>query len=395
LKIAALASFGPSLTKFRGPLLGAMAAAGHEVIASAPDCSSEVIAELSQLGVRYEHLPLDRRGLNPLRDLLYVRDVYRFLRRENVDLCFFYTIKPVIFGSFAARVAGISSIVSLITGLGYTFIANDFKGRSVSAITRRLYRAALRLNRVVFFQNRDDQELFVNLGLVARRKTIVVNGSGVDLNFYTPAPVPDGPPVFLMIARLLKAKGVLEFLTAAKQVKARYPDCRFRLVGPYEKGPDAIAEEEIRSRISSGTVEYVGQLADVRPELHACSVYVLPSYREGTPRSVLEAMACGRAVITTNAPGCKETVIEGYNGYMVDPRNSAQLADAICRFAAHPALAIERGANSRRLAEEKYDVNKINRVMLEGMGLKPPPTGSNSQHTSAITSNLAGTSARS
>jgi glycosyltransferase involved in cell wall biosynthesis len=366
-RIAALTSYGPTLASVRGPLLGAMVAAGHHVIASAPDSSPKVVDELKRLGVQHHRLPLARRGLNPICDLLYCFLVFRFLRRERIDVCFLYTIKPVVFGSFAARCAGLREIYSLITGLGYAFEGGP---RLLNFISKMLYRLALRSNAWVFFQNPDDRDLFVRERLVDPQKCSVVNGSGVDLIHYFPAPVPSGRPVFLMIARLLQAKGVMEFLFAAEATKAQFPQCRFRLIGRAESGPDAIGFGGIQRFVAAGVIEYLPDCADVRPELHACTVYVLPSYREGTPRSVLEAMACGRGIITTDVPGCRETVVEDVNGYLVRAKDAADLQKAIEKFLLAPALATRMGAASRSLAEEKFDVRMINRIMLEQMKLQ-------------------------
>lgn len=365
-RIAALTSYGPTLASVRGPLLGAMAAAGHFVIASAPDSSPVVISDLARLGVHHCHLPLARRGLNPIQDLLYCARVFRFLRGAQINICFLYTIKPVVFGSIAAWLAGIQTF-SLITGLGYAF-----EGGSplLTLMTKILYRFALRSNSWVFFQNNDDRNLFVRARLVAPERCSVVNGSGVDLQRYSPAPVPGGPPVFLMIARLLRAKGMMEFLSAAEATKARFPDCRFRLIGRAEHGPDAIPLEVIQRFAHAGTIEYLPECADVRPELRACTTYVLPSYREGTPRSVLEAMACGRAIITTDVPGCRETVVDSVNGFLVRPKDTSDLQRAFERFIDDPALAVRMGKASRALAEEKFDVQMVNRIMLTQMNLQ-------------------------
>ena len=369
MKVAALTSYGPTLASVRGPLLRAMVEAGHQVVASAPDCAPNVISDLEQLGIRYQCLPLKRRGLNPISDIKYCVRVSRFLKAERVDLCFSYTVKPVVFGSLAARRARVPAIASMITGLGFTFMGGSASARLLSVTTKNLYRLALRNNRCVFFQNPDDRDVFIRQKLARPEQCTVVNGSGVDLDHFKPSPVPEGPPAFLMIARLLKAKGIIEFLEAAQRLKAVCPSCRFRLVGREEAGLDAIPLSHIRSWQDRGVLEFVGELWDVRPELERCTVYVLPSYREGTPRSVLEAMACGRPIITTDVPGCKETVAEAVNGFLVPARDSVALEQAMRRFVERRELAPKMGRESRRIAVEKYDVRMINRLMLQRMGL--------------------------
>jgi glycosyltransferase involved in cell wall biosynthesis len=213
--------------------------------------------------------------------------------------------------------------------------------------------------------------LFRNLGLLKPgTPSVVVNGSGVDIQEYGHAGLPEGPVVFLMIARLLVAKGVREYVQAAKHLRAEFPSARFLLAGWLDEGPDSVGAKELAAWEDEGAVEYLGRLADVKPALRGCSAYILPSYREGTPRTVLEAMSIGRAIITTDAPGCRETVIDGHNGYLVPVRSVQPLSDAIRRLLDSPEDLKRMGDASRRLAEEKYDVKKVNAVMLREMGIR-------------------------
>jgi glycosyltransferase involved in cell wall biosynthesis len=221
----------------------------------------------------------------------------------------------------------------------------------------------------VFFQNPDDQGLFKELGLLNGVNSVVVNGSGVDLSYYTAQPMLSHVPKFLMIARLLGDKGVREYAQAAMQLKAQNPSAVFQLAGWIDENPNAIAQHELDAWVNSGAIEYLGKLADVRPALTGCSVYVLPSYREGTPRSVLEAMATGRAVITTDAPGCRETVKHGVNGLLVPIKDAPALAEAMQTCINEPLMVAHMAQESLQLAIEKYDVNKVNIHMLDEMGL--------------------------
>jgi glycosyltransferase involved in cell wall biosynthesis len=237
-----------------------------------------------------------------------------------------------------------------------------------------MYALALSRTKVVFFQNSDDAVLFHKLGLLGtQNKVCVVNGSGVDIHQYAFSPIPlgrTGPATtFLLIARLLGDKGVREYIEAARRIKAHCPETVFRLVGWIDENPDAIREQELNDWVSEGVVEYLGRLSDVRPAIADCTVYVLPSYREGTPRTVLEAMAMGRPIITTDAPGCRETTVEGENGFLVPVKDVDKLAEVMLRFVHQPELASRMGARSRHIAEEKYDVNKVNAVMLHRMGI--------------------------
>jgi glycosyltransferase involved in cell wall biosynthesis len=281
-----------------------------------------------------------------------------------------YTIKPVILGALAGGAAGVARIVSLVTGLGFAFTGEggNLERRLARWAASRLYRAALRRSDLVLFQNRDDQALFRELGMLASdARTEIVDGSGVDIGHYRSSPPPPGPS-FLMIARLLRDKGIREFAAAAKRLRREHPEVPVALVGYLDPSPNSLTQAELDELIECG-IRFHGRLDDVRPALAECSVYVLPSYREGTPRSVLEAMATGRAVITTDAPGCRETVIDGVNGLLVPPRDSDALYAAMLRFVAEPALAARMGEQSRRIAETRYDARKVSADMLRHIGL--------------------------
>jgi glycosyltransferase involved in cell wall biosynthesis len=233
-----------------------------------------------------------------------------------------------------------------------------------------MYKISLRKLSSVFFQNSDDEALFKELGIVpADCRTIVVNGSGVNLDDYPETPMPDGVS-FLIIARLLTAKGIREFVAAAKIVRERCSGATFTVVGWIDDNPDSISESELSEWKSEGIVEFLGKQTEVRPAISASSVYVLPSYCEGTPRTVLEAMSMGRPVITTDAPGCRETVRDGDNGFMVPIKSVEELANAMMSFVDKPELIEKMGRRSREIAEEKYDVHKVNAAMLEEMGIE-------------------------
>lgn len=372
MKIVLIASSDKSLINFRGALLTSMVQAGHEVIACAPRCDPAIVEALRKLGVKYKPISLNRTGLNPISDFRTVIQLTRLLRRLHPHMTLGYTIKPVVFGSLAARLARVPHHVSLITGLGFSFVDRldpTLKARALNRLIRLLYRISLTTNQTVFFQNPDDRDLFVQSGLVKASQAAVVNGSGIDLDHFYQAPVDTTRPVFLLIARLLRDKGIGEYAEAARLMKRRHPQAVFLLVGPTDTNPSAISAEEVAAWHRSGWVEYLGELSDVRTVIKRSSVYVLPSYREGMPRTVLEAMAMGRPIITTDVPGCKETVIEGYNGYLVAPRDPQTLAEVMERFITHPELVTQMGNNSRKLAEEKFNVHHVNKQMLKAMGL--------------------------
>lgn len=359
-----------SLLRFRGHLLAELRGRGFEVIACAPDAPADVRQGLAALDVRYADIPCERTGLGLGRDLALFRALVALCRRTRPEIALFYMIKPVLYGSLAARLAGVPTICSMITGLGYALTGDTFARRALKTALGPLLKAALRGNRVVFFQNPDDLAHFRRQGLLApHQQAVLINGSGVDIEGFAPAPLPEQIS-FLLIARLIADKGIREYAAAARIVRARHPDVRFRLAGRFDSNPAALGEAEVRSWSDEGLIDYLGWLDDVRPAIAASSVYTLPSYYpEGTPRSILEAMAMGRPVITTDMPGCRETVRPGNNGLIVPPRDPEALAAAFEHFIQDQAEIVRMGRESRRVAADRYDVRKVNRVILDSMGL--------------------------
>ena len=366
-----IGGFAPALIGFRGDLIAAMASAGHEVIACAPGDDPEVAEALQARGARYLPVALDRSGTNPLADLSSLLGLRQLFRQLRPDLVLAYTAKAVIYGAGAARLAGVPHIFAMITGLGYAFIeGRELKRRILRQVTTRLYRASLAGCEAILFQNQDDLEDFRRAGIVAASKTLIrVDGSGVDTAHYAFSPVVPEPPTFLLIARLLRDKGIVEYVEAARRLRAEHPQARFRLLGPLDPNPAGLSAAMLERWRAEGAIEYQGEAEDVRPHLRDSTVYVLPSYREGMPRTVLEAMATGRAIVTTDVPGCRETVVEGDNGFLVPPRDPVALAKAMRRFITRRELAITMGARSRRVAEQRFDVHRVNAAMLEAMGL--------------------------
>jgi glycosyltransferase involved in cell wall biosynthesis len=368
-RVVVFGSLAISLIKFRGPLIAELVARGHSVFALAPDIGEEIGAQLRALGAEPVSIRLGRTSLNPFGALATLRDLARSFRTIAPDVVIAYTIKPIILGAVAARAARVPSFVCLVTGLGYAFTGGHEPKRLLSrALGKLMYRRAFARSSLAVFQNPDDRAEFRRLGLLPPPlPTVLIGGSGVDVDYYAPSPLPDGAS-FLMIARLLKDKGIREFARAAERLKAERPDVRISLVGFFDISPDGISKAEFDRLVAAG-VDYLGPQSDVRPAIRDHSVYVLPSYREGTPRSVLEAMAMGRAVITTDAPGCRETVVDGVNGLLVPPRDWEALHRAMRRFVDEPALIAPMGAESRRIAEEKFDVHKVNAALLSAAGL--------------------------
>jgi glycosyltransferase involved in cell wall biosynthesis len=371
MKFLLIAGLADSLLNFRGPLILALQARGMRVHVAAPDVpvGSFLRSKLEGLGLIVHEVPLRRTGTNPLADLVLVWTLWRLMLRVRPRYVLGYTIKPVIYGSLAAWLGGVPSRFALITGLGYAF-QGDGEGRPLQTVAQRLYALALAHVEKVFFQNPDDEKLFRQRRLIPKgTPSCIVNGSGVDLLHFRVAPCSFNHLRFLLIARLLGDKGIREYAAASRQVRARHPEARFMLVGWIDDSPDAIKQSELDAWIRTGTLDFLGRMEDVRPAIADCSVYVLPSYREGTPRTVLEAMAMGRAVITTDAPGCRETVVDGDNGFLVPVSSVEALVTAMERFFVAPELIQRMGSRSREIVEERYDVHKVNAAMLKEMGI--------------------------
>ena len=372
MKFLLIAGLADSLLNFRGSLIAALQVRGLQMHVAAPDLPAghPMRQQLEAQGLTVHSVPMLRTGTNPLADLQTFWALWRVMRRVRPHYVMGYTIKPVIYGSIAAWLAGVPRRFALVTGLGYAFQGEGQRGR-LQALVQRLYALALSRANKVFFQNPDDELLFRLRGILATgTPSCVVNGSGVDVSSFRVAPLPLGPPRFLLMARLLGDKGVREYAQAAGRVCAVHPGVRFALVGWIDSNPNAITQAELDTWINEGSVEFLGRLADVRPAIADSNVYVLPSYREGTPRTVLEAMAMGRAVITTDAPGCRETVVDGDNGFLVPVKSVDALEQAMLKFIHDPALAVRMGHRARQVAEDKYDVHKVNAVMLREMGIE-------------------------
>jgi glycosyltransferase involved in cell wall biosynthesis len=373
MRVLLIASLAESLVNFRGALIKAFLRHGMDVHVAAPEllADSAVCQQLKALGVQVHNISLHRTGCNPITDVATLFSLYQLLRNIRPSHVLGYTIKPVVYGSIAARLAGVPNRYVLITGLGYAFGKEDggihwWLGR----LAQQLYRLALGGVHKVFFQNPDNEALFRRLSLLSKRiPSVVVNGSGVDIERFQKWSLPLGPPRFLLIARLLSSKGVREYAQAARILRKKYPKVCFALVGWIDNNPDAIDRSELDEWIEQEVLDYQGHLRDVRPAIEACSVYVLPSYSEGTPRTVLEAMAMGRAIITTDAPGCRETVVDGKNGFLVPVRSVEALVQTMELFIHDDGLAASMGQRSREIAEDKYDVHKVNGKMLHEMGI--------------------------
>jgi glycosyltransferase involved in cell wall biosynthesis len=367
-RVIVFGSYAPSLINFRGLLIRALIRRGHQVFALAPDLNEEVAEQLRALGAKPMEIALERASLDPRGVWRTTRQAERLFASLRPDVVIAYTITPIVVAAGAARAVG-ARFVPMITGLGYPFLGGWHPRRLAIRIAAILmYRRALRHAEIVLFQNGDDLRDFRRYRALRPADRVgLINGSGIDLVHFAPQPTPSRLS-FLMIARFLKDKGIREYGEAVARLKREHPDISFRLAGWLDRSPDSISQGELDAIVSAG-VEYLGKLDDVRGAIAEASVYVLPSYREGTPRSVLEAMAVGRAIVTTDAPGCRETVVHGENGFLVPPRDAIGLESAMRQFIAAPDLVERMGAASRRIAEEKFDVDKVNGSILGFTGL--------------------------
>ena len=283
------------------------------------------------------------------------------------DKIFTFQAKTVIYGGLAARRLKAGEVYPLIAGIGSVFLDKSLRIRVALAVMKRAYTAALKKSRLVFFQNKNDVELFREQGIIKDQEVVYLHGSGVNTERFAVLPMPERFG-FLCTARIIRDKGVMEYLEASRVIKQRHPEVRCMLVGPFDTNPSAVKPEELAPYIEAG-VEYFGYQEDVRPYLEQCSVFVLPSYREGTPKAVLEAMSCGRAIITTDVPGCRETVTDGVNGRLIPAKNVTELITCMESFIEDPSLAESMGREGRRLAEEVFDVRSVDRVICEAMGI--------------------------
>jgi len=370
-RILVLGGIPQSLVNFRRKLLEKMVAEKHEVFVCAPKANTATKNILNEMGVIYHEIYLARTSLNPIKDIKSLLGLIRLFKKIKPDVFLGYTIKPVIYGSFAAKLAGVNQIYSMIEGLGYAFTGAGIKRKVVGYLAKFLYRRALKYQNKVFFLNPDDFAEFTNLQLIRDpQQGVLLNGIGVDLDVFLPASYPEKLS-FLLIGRLVRDKGVNEYYDAARIIKQEYPYAVFELAGFIDKNPTAISEKKLRQWDKSGIVKYIGQLTneEVLKAIAASSVYVLPSYREGLPVTVMEAMAMARPIITTDVPGCRETVRQGKNGFLVPVKSVKDLVKSMKYFLDNPQQVERMGRESRTIAEDKYDVHKVNAVIFKAMGL--------------------------
>lgn len=357
-RIMVITPHTPSLIWFRMDMMVDFLDRGYEVIAVGQEPIEKWSETFDHFGICYRSIPIVRNGMNPFRDLNTLKVIKRLYHEIKPQKVFLYQAKAVVYGSIAANHDPSIEIYSLISGLGSVFRGTSKRNYFFKRILKWEYRFALKKNTAVMFHNQDDMRQFQLWKITPDSVCRLVHGSGVNIEHFQYTKLPDVSVVFLMIARIIRDKGVIEYLEACRILKQKYPYIRCMLVGAFDSNPSALRMEEIEPYLPY--IEYCGEQTDVKPFIQQCTTYVLPSYHEGLPKSVLEAMSIGRAIITTNAPGCRETVVEGENGFLVQVKNSNQLAERMEYMVLHPELQQEMGKNSRKLIEEKYDVKKVN-----------------------------------
>jgi glycosyltransferase involved in cell wall biosynthesis len=365
--IVVIDSHAQTLYDFRGPLLKALVGQGFKVFALAPDYNIENRESIQKLGAVAIDFKLSRTGINPLTDIIDTIKLISIIKAINADIFLAYTIKPAIYGIFAAMFAGVRRKFVVISGLGYVFTlteeSNSLKRRALKRIASLLYKTSLAMVDNAFFQNDDDANEFIANGLIDKNKALCIRGTGVDLSEYKECLPFTKPITFTITARLLREKGIIEFVSAARRIKKMHPDVRFVVCGGLDSNPGSLSISDVQNWVDEGTIEWPGHVP-VQYWLSQTSVFVLPSYREGVPRSTQEALAMGRPVITTDAPGCRETVIDGVNGFMIPVRDVNALVDSMLKFISNPTLIGHMGNHSRILAVSRFDINKINKEII-------------------------------
>jgi glycosyltransferase involved in cell wall biosynthesis len=370
--IAIITSHAESLKNFRGPLIDLLVNKGIKVYALAPDHDIVSQNQMRLLGAVPVSYTLFRAGMNPLQDSIDLLRLVLLLRKLKPTITLAYSIKPVIYATLAAYLAGIKRRYASIEGLGFVFTHSDahfeIKRHFLRILVEKLYKFSLIYATKVIFLNKDDRNLFISKKILPGYKSMLLGGIGVDLDVWTfQSPVVQ-PITFLLMARLLREKGICEYAEAARIVKKLYPSAKFLLLGSLDVNPGGLSRAEILSWVDEGLLDWLGHIP-VQEWIAKSSIYVLPSYREGVPRSTQEAMAMGRPIITTDVPGCRETVIEGFNGFLVPARDSQSLAKIMIYFIENPKLIKTMGIASRELAEKLFDVHKINSTLLDAINI--------------------------
>jgi len=366
VKILIVSAKNKTVFNFRGDLISDMIACGNEVYVTGPN--QDYIDDVMALGVKqFIEIPSVKDNTSVKNDLKYLKLLKRAVKDIQPDIVFSYNIKPVIYGSMAARSKKVPHIYAMVTGLGRVYATGGFKTKIIRIITKLLYKNAFKACNKVLFQNGDDVNDLVKEGYLDKSKTVIVNGSGVNMERFKKTAIPERP-VFLMVSRIIKEKGVLEYCEAARRIKKYRPDARCILLGGFDTSIGALKLTDIQEYVDDGSIEFPGEVKDPALYYESASVFVLPSYyREGLPRTILEAMACGRPIITTDWTGCREAVRDGVNGFLVPIKNSKALTEKMMLLCEHEKAEV-MGNQAYITCQHKYEVGIINKQMREAIG---------------------------
>lgn len=366
MRVLIVATAGESLYKFRGNLIREWVKRGCEVVCISIEPSEEMSPIVQELGASYVQVPGNRTGTSIIDGFEMIKKYENAFRSIQPDICFLYMSKPVAFGGIAAIRSGIKRIVVYQTGLEIAFYSGGIKNLFIRKVLKTLYRYVQSHCETVFFMNHEDERKMIEWGLVKQSQVCYVDGSGVNLDYFQKKDMPS-MPVVLMVARLVWSKGIREYIEAAKIVKTENKNVRFMLVGGLDENSEALTKDELKELIDSGLIEYMGYQNDVRPYLEECSIFVLPSYHEGKGTAILEAQAVGRPIITTTAPGCCETVIDGYNGFLVPAKDAQSLAKRIAQLSSDKELRDRMAENAYQHAVKTFDQKIICDIMCNRM----------------------------
>lgn len=367
-KIIIFSSDSRSLAEFRGDLIRELLQKGCDVFCYCPYDKNfdEVCSKYKQKGVPVSQFDFSNASKNPFKDLIRLWKLYILLRQEKPTHILPFHIKPVLYSGLCSLVFPQIKVYPTIAGLGYIFMSEQTSTRFLRKIIVLLYKIVFKRSTKVFFHNQDDLKMFVEDGILSSEKAVLLNGSGVDTKSYKFTNLP--PELsFIFIGRALKDKGLYEYMEACASIKKENPEVTCRLICSHSSNPSAILPTEIQSLCDTYGIEYIGEVSDVRPWLEKSSVFVLPSYREGLPRAGLEALSVGRPIITTNVPGCREIVVDQVNGYLIPAQDSETLAEAMRKMIVNHKSLSRMGEESRKLAESRFDVDKVNKVILDNL----------------------------
>jgi len=355
-----------NLWLFRLPIMQELVRQGHTVYAICP--SGEISGSFSKHGIPHISYEIERSSLNPVKELSAIRNIYHAIKPLNLDILHTFTAKPNIYGTIAGRLAKVPRIINLVEGLGSFYLENDLKSRIVRTVIECLYSQIFKLSDTVMFVNQDDPAYLISKSIISAEKVFIIKGVGIDTKEWKPLPKEDEWIRVTMIARALKHKGVKEYIEAATILTKKYPEISFQYVGsPDEGNRFSVTEEFMRAQPS---INYLGQQNNIRHILSQSDIFVLPSYREGLPRTSMEAASMGLPIVTTDVVGCRDTVDQGITGFMIPPQNTQALAEAIERLILNPLLREEMGKTGREKAIREFDISTIIEKHFEAYGLR-------------------------